>query len=151
VVGALAGINMISGAGMLDFLACQSPEKLVVDAEAIAMAKRLLAGVEPRTDTLALELFEGIAFKGDFLKQRATKELFAVEQHIPSKVIDRDSARGWQQTGSLDTWARAKERTSQLLEAYEPPQHDSGRVAEVRAMVEGLARDAGMDRVPEVW
>ena len=45
MIGALAGINMISGAGMLDFLACQSPEKLVVDAEAIAMAKRLLAGI----------------------------------------------------------------------------------------------------------
>ena len=44
LIGALAGINMISGAGMLDFLACQSAEKLVVDAEAIAMAKRLLAG-----------------------------------------------------------------------------------------------------------
>ena len=42
LIGALAGINMISGAGMLDFLACQSPEKLVVDAEAIAMIQRLL-------------------------------------------------------------------------------------------------------------
>ena len=33
LIGALAGINMISGAGMLDFLACQSPEKLTIDAE----------------------------------------------------------------------------------------------------------------------
>jgi trimethylamine:corrinoid methyltransferase-like protein len=150
LVGALAGINMISGAGMLDFLACQSPEKLVVDAEAIAMVKRLLAGVEPRTETLALELFEGIGFKGDFLKQRATKELFGVEQHIPSKVIDRDSTRGWQQSGSLDTWGRAKERTAQLLELYERPEHALDRVAGVRGLVEGLARDAGMDVVPEV-
>jgi trimethylamine--corrinoid protein Co-methyltransferase len=141
---------MISGAGMLDFLACHSPEKLVVDAEAIAMAKRLLAGVELRTDTLALGLFEGIGFKGEFLRQRATKELFGVEQHIPSKVIDRDSTRGWQQSGSLDTWQRAKERTAQLLEVYEPPEHDPDRVAEVRTMVGGLARDAGLDRVPEV-
>jgi trimethylamine--corrinoid protein Co-methyltransferase len=33
IIGALAGINMISGAGMLDFLACQSPEKLIIDAD----------------------------------------------------------------------------------------------------------------------
>jgi trimethylamine--corrinoid protein Co-methyltransferase len=150
VVGALAGINMISGAGMLDFLACQSAEKLVVDAEAIAMAKRLLAGVEPRTETLALELFEGIAFKADFLKHRATKELFQAEQHIPSKVIDRDSARGWEQSGSLDTWARAKARTAQLVDAYEPPEHNPARLAEVRGLVEDLARDAGMSSIPEV-
>jgi trimethylamine--corrinoid protein Co-methyltransferase len=43
LVGALSGINMISGAGMIDSLLCQSPEKLVIDAEGIAMAiqKRL--------------------------------------------------------------------------------------------------------------
>ncbi len=84
MVGALAGINMISGAGMLDFLACQSPEKLVIDAEGIAMAQRLLAGIEVRTETLATGLFEGINFKGDFLKQKATRELFSKEQYLPS-------------------------------------------------------------------
>jgi trimethylamine--corrinoid protein Co-methyltransferase len=149
VVGALAGINMISGAGMLDFLACQSPEKLVVDAEAIAMAKRLLAGMQVRTETLATEMFAGMDFRGDFLKQRITKELFALEQHIPSKVIDRDSMRGWQQSGSLDTWRRAKERARQLLEDYQPPQHDPEQVRELRAMVERLAQGAGMDHLPE--
>ncbi len=150
LVGALAGINMISGAGMLDFLACQSPEKLVVDAEAIAMVKRLLAGISVRTETLALEMFEGIAFKGEFLKQRATKELFPLEQHVPSKVIDRDSVRAWLQAGGLDTWARAKERTSSLLEAYERPALDPALEAELRGMVETLAKAAGMDPVPEV-
>ena len=41
VMGALGGINMISGAGMLDSLACHSAEKLALDAETIAMAQRL--------------------------------------------------------------------------------------------------------------
>ena len=41
LIGALAGINMISGAGMLDSLNCMSVEKLVLDAEAIASAQRL--------------------------------------------------------------------------------------------------------------
>ena len=41
LVGALAGVNMISGAGMLDFLACQSLEKLIFDAEVISMVKRM--------------------------------------------------------------------------------------------------------------
>ena len=52
LMGGLAGINMISGAGMLDFLACFSVEKLVIDAEAIAMTKRLLRGVSQHTQTL---------------------------------------------------------------------------------------------------
>jgi trimethylamine--corrinoid protein Co-methyltransferase len=150
LVGALAGINMISGAGMLDFLACQSPEKLVLDAEGIAMVQRLLAGIEVRTETLAIALFEGINFKGDFLKQKVTRELFQKEQHLPSSVIDRDSMRGWQASGSLDTFARAKVRTSELLAAYEKPRYTPEQDRELRTMVENLARKAGMDDLPRL-
>jgi trimethylamine:corrinoid methyltransferase-like protein len=148
LIGALAGINMISGAGMLDFLACQSPEKLVIDAEGIAMAQRLLNGIEIRTETLATALFEGINFKGDFLKQKATRELFSKEQYIPSFVIDRDSIRGWQASGSPDTFARAKVRTQELLSAYEKIGYEPEQERELRIMVEKLANNAGMDALP---
>ncbi len=148
LVGALAGINMISGAGMLDFLACQSPEKLVIDAEAIGMAKRMLAGVSVRTETLATALFKGINFRGDFLKQRVTRELFSQEQYLPSEVIDRDSIRGWQQAGSMDTFSRAKVRTGQLLSDYTRPHMNPSQEKELVGMVESLARQAGMDTLP---
>ena len=148
IIGALAGVNMISGAGMLDFLACQSPEKLVVDAEAVAMAKRLLAGLEVRTETLATGFFEGIDFKGDFLKQRLTRELFPLEQYLPSAIIDRDSVRGWQHDGSLDTFSRAKVRTAQLIREYHQPQIAIDRKAELDAIVAGLAMEAGMATLP---
>jgi trimethylamine:corrinoid methyltransferase-like protein len=135
---------------MLDFLACQSPEKLVVDAEGIAMAQRLLAGIEVRTETLATALFEGINFKGDFLKQKATRELFPKEQHLPSSVIDRDTLRGWQASGGPDTFARAKARTRELLTAYERPRYTPEQDRELRTMVENLARKAGMDALPRL-
>ena len=149
LVGALTGINMISGAGMLDFLACQSPEKLVVDAEGIAMAKRLLAGLEPRTKTLATEMFEGINFKGDFLKKKITRKLFSVEQYLPSPVIDRDSVRGWQAAGSLDTFSRAKERVKGLLSEYKHPALDVALEKEMRAHVQKSASIAGMETLPK--
>ena len=49
-LGALAGINMISEAGMLESLACFSVEKLVIDAESIASAYRLARGIEVRSN-----------------------------------------------------------------------------------------------------
>lgn len=149
LVGALAGINMISGAGMLDFLACFSPEKLVVDAEAIAMTQRLLEGVQARTETLATAMFEGINFKGEFLKQKVTRQLFAKEQYIPSMVIDRGSVRGWQEEGGRDTFSRARVRTRELLQSYQPPALPPEQLDELRAMVAGLAREAGMEKLPE--
>jgi len=148
LVGALAGINMISGAGMLDFLACQSAEKLVVDAEAIAMAQRLLAGMQEHTATLAVEMFPGIDFKGDFLKQKLTRQLFSKEQYLPSPVIDRDSVRGWQQAGGQDAFARAKAHVNHLLENYQLPPLPPEQVRELRQMVERLAQASGMDRLP---
>ena len=150
LVGALGGINMISGSGMLDFLACFSPEKLVVDAEGIAMVKRLLQGVNRHTETLALEMFAGINFKGEFLKQKATRQLFAKEQYLPSAVIDRGSIRAWQQAGGLDTFARARSRVTNLLQEYQPPQMASELRQELTRLVQRLAAQAGMSVLPQM-
>jgi trimethylamine--corrinoid protein Co-methyltransferase len=145
VIGALAGINMISGAGMLDFLACQSPEKLVVDAEAIAMAKHLLNGLQVRTGTLATAMFAGIDFKADFLKQKITRQLFRQEQYLPSNVIDRGSIRAWQEAGKSDTFTRAKTRVMELLSTYQRPAVSSTQESELRAMLKHAAREAGIN------
>lgn len=149
LIGALAGVNMISGAGMLDFLACQSPEKLVLDAEAIGMAKRLLMGIDQRTETLALEFFTAFNFKGDFLKQKLTRELFHQEQYMPSDVIDRDSIRGWQQSGAQDAFARAKYRTMELVKDYQRPDAGEKETGLVR-LVTSLAKAVGMERLPDL-
>jgi len=148
LIGALAGINMISGGGMLDFLACQSAEKLVVDAEAVGMVKRLLGGMRIHTDTLATAFFEGIDFKGDFLKQKATRTLFSQEQHLPSAIIDRDSVRGWQHGGSLDAFARAKLRVQDLLARYERPPLAVGHEVQLSEQVQSAATAVGMAHIP---
>ena len=149
MIGALSGINMISGAGMVDSLLCQSAEKLVIDAEGIAMAQRMLQGMMIHTETLATGFYEGVNFKGgDFLKQRITMKLFQKEQHMPGTVIDRDSMRGWKESGSLDTFKRAKVRVNQLLASYTRPELDPAKVAELHAFVLDLAKQAGMDELP---
>ena len=148
VIGALSRINIISGAEMLDFLACQSAEKLVIDAEAIAMARHLPAGIEVRTETMATAFFNDLDFRGDFLKQKSTRELFRSEQYIPSAIIDRNSVRGWQQEGSLDTFERAKIITTQLIKDYQRPQIALEKEKELTHMVEGLALMAGMSKLP---
>jgi trimethylamine--corrinoid protein Co-methyltransferase len=150
MIGALSGINMISGSGMLDFLACHSAEKLVIDAEGIAMAKRMLDGVNLHTDTLATGFYdEKINFKGgDFLKQKITMQLFRKEQHLPSNVIDRDSTRVWKEAGSLDTFGRAKVRVNELLASYRRPELDPAKVSRLYAFMLDLAKKAGMEQLP---
>jgi trimethylamine---corrinoid protein Co-methyltransferase len=149
MIGALSGINMISGSGMLDSLVCQSPEKLVTDAEGVAMAKRMVQGMKIHTETLATQFYEGVNFKGgDFLKQRITMQLFQHEQHMPSKVIDRDSMRGWKESGSMDTFTRAKIRVDEILASYRRPELDIAKENELHAFVLELAKKAGVEHLP---
>ena len=135
---------------MIDFLSCQSPEKLTIDAEIIGMIQHMLKGINQRTDTLATAFYEGINFKADFLKQRVTRELFPVEQYLPSNIVDRDSMRGWQNNGSLNTFDRAKLRANDLVSKYQRPEVALAHEKELVDMVSSLAREAGMDSLPEL-
>ena len=150
MIGALSGINMISGSGMLDFLACHSAEKLVIDAEGIAMAKRMVMGVRQHTETLATGFYdEKINFKGgDFLKQKITLKLFREEQHLPSSIIDRDSTRAWKAAGSLDAFGRAKLRVNELLASYRRPELDPAQESRLHAYMLDLSQKAGLDQLP---
>jgi trimethylamine:corrinoid methyltransferase-like protein len=145
VLGALAGINMISGAGMLDFLACHSIEKLVIDAEAIASAQRLLEGIQPRTESLALAMFAQAGLHGDFLKLKETRALFRSEQHFPSDVIDR----GMNVEG-LDVLGRARRRVEELLAGYQRPTIAPEREEEMLAFAQEHAGAAGLTHLPGV-
>ncbi len=136
LVGALAGIDMISGAGMLDFLLAQSAEKLVIDADAIGMAQRLLRGIATPTETLATGFFAAAGAEGRFLELEDTRRLFRGEQFLPSKVIDRSSRRAWLDAGGQDAFARARIRADELVAGHRLPELDpavaAGLVARVR-------------------
>ena len=140
LIGALAGINMISGAGMLDFLNCQSVEKLVLDAEGIAMAQRLLEGIGTPSETLALDMFRQIGLSGEFLKLKETRALFRKEQLLPSRVIDRASLRSWMDGGRSDAFTRAQARAKELIEDYQKPALSKELTAEFESIVQSTAK-----------
>jgi trimethylamine--corrinoid protein Co-methyltransferase len=141
---------MISGAGMLDFLICQSAEKLVIDAEAIAMAQRVLRGIGTPTETLATAMFAQTGSKGEFLKLKDTRRLFQSEQYLPSKVIDRGSVRVWQENGALDAFGRAKLRVKELLATYQRPALAPEVERELYAIMKREANAAGLAILPGV-
>ena len=145
IVGALAGINMISGAGMLDFLACHSIEKLVIDAESIASAQRLVAGVEARGEQLALGMFAQTGLRGDFLKLKETRALFRQEQHFPSSIIDRGG-----DPNPPDILSRARQRVDELLESYQPPEINPEVIKSLLGIAARHARDAGLGQLPGI-
>jgi trimethylamine--corrinoid protein Co-methyltransferase len=148
LMAALAGVNMVSGAGMMDFESCQSYEKLVIDAEIIGMAKRLIQGIEARDNPIALTLMRELGHRADYLAQPHTLKWFAEELYTPSSVIDRGTLDGWKRKGSKTSWQRAQDRVKELLATYEPPSISDDMRTELRDITTQAANKFGMDELP---
>ena len=147
---ALAGANMVSGAGMMDFESCLSYEKLVIDAEIIGMAKRLIAGIEGRQTPIALDIIQDLGHKAGYLGHPHTMKWFREELYIPSEVIDRDNLEAWEKKGSKSTWERAQDRVDSLLTQYQPSPISDEVKKELRDLTTKAANDAGMKKLPDL-
>jgi len=150
LLAALTGVNMVSGAGMMDFESCQSYEKLVIDAEIIGMAKRLVRGLEPREESLAVDLIRKHGHNADYLTDPHTLKWFSQEQYIPSNVIDRSAYDTWLADGGKTINQRAKARAEKLIGEYQLPGKDKGLLDELRAITAKAAAQFGMEKLPDL-
>jgi len=124
-LAALAGINNISGPGMLDFESCQSVKKLILDNEICGMALRLARGIEPREDFPSLPLFQQLLDDKHLLIADHSLRHRKLEHYLPGPVIDRSNHARWQAEGALTLGERAGRQIDKLLAGYTPWAGDS--------------------------
>jgi trimethylamine--corrinoid protein Co-methyltransferase len=150
IMAALAGVNMVSGAGMMDFESCLSLEKLVMDHEIIGMARRLVRGMDCSEDPLATAIIQQVGHKGNFLATKHTIGWFQKELFMPSAVIDRDTRQAWEEKGTRDATQRAHERVEELIGTYEPRELPSEVIKELKDITLQAAKAAGLDKLPSL-
>jgi trimethylamine---corrinoid protein Co-methyltransferase len=150
LMAALVGVNMVSSPGMLDFESCQSFEKVVIDAEIIGMARRLIAGIEVRESPIALTLMREMGHRGDYLSQSHTHRWFKKELYAPSEIIDRSSYDEWERNGAKTAFERASDRVEALVNSYEPVPVPEAVRAELHEITLHAARQSGMDNLPDL-
>jgi trimethylamine--corrinoid protein Co-methyltransferase len=149
-LAALAGVNEISGPGMLDFESCLSLEKLVLDNDICGMALRLVRGIEPHEDFPARPLFEEMLREKHLLIAKHTRRWLKTEHYFPSAVIDRANRGRWLQEGGTTLVERARREKERLLRTWQPSRLELGIKAELVQLIAAEARAHGMDRLPEV-
>jgi trimethylamine--corrinoid protein Co-methyltransferase len=120
IIGTLAGINCITGPGMLGFENCQSFEKLVIDNEICGMALRLMRDITFNDETLAFDLIKKIGPGGHFLSEKHTLKWFQIEEYLPSSVVDKTSKSRWECSEVKDAFGRAKAYVDRVLEEHHP-------------------------------
>jgi trimethylamine--corrinoid protein Co-methyltransferase len=148
LLATLGGVNVVSGPGMLDFESAQSPEKLVIDAEICAQARRLAQGIALRGDTLGLEILEGVHQREHFLDHPTTLRWFSEEVYRPSPVIDRTSrpqAEGGRPRRSED---EARQQVRRILDQPLEPVLDERLADELERIMTAAARAAGLECLP---
>ena len=146
-LAALAGVNLVSGPGLLDYLLTQSLEKLLLDHEACGQALRLTRGLERREGD-GLELFAELARARQVLGHPHTRRHWRAELGVPSPLIDRESWGDWQAAGFRDAAARAQADVERrlALPPAEPLADDV--VRELDAILAAEAARHGL-RLPE--
>ena len=148
-LAALVGTNNISGPGILDFINCQSLEKLAVDNEICGMTFSILRGTEPKEDFPALPLFQEFQREKFLIIADHTRRYLKEEIRFPSPIIDRANRGRWEEEGRTTLQERASAEVERMIREAEPSRLDDGVKAELIERMESAAMEAGMDALPE--
>jgi trimethylamine--corrinoid protein Co-methyltransferase len=150
VLAGLAGINSVSGPGMLDFESCQSLEKLVLDDEIAGMVARLRRGIEPRDDFPSQGLFEELLSEGHLLIAAHTRKHRKEQIRFSSPLIERAPLGRWREEGETTLGQRARREVERLLGAWAPSRVPDETKRALRERMGHAARAAGMADLPMV-
>lgn len=148
-LAALAGVNNISGPGMIDFESCISLEKLVLDNEMCGMTCRLIKGMEPKDDFPSVGLFRELLSEKHLLISDHTRRYIGEEFYVPGRVIDRANRGRWALEGGLSLGQRAHSEVERLLGSFEPSSLPEDVKKELVKLMEAEAKRFGQDKLPQ--
>ena len=109
LLAGIKGVNMISGAGMMNFESTQSIQKVVIDNEIAGMTYKFINGIIQRDEPIAKDLLIDLEEKTHLLSHDHTLKWFREEHYIPSLVVDRATNEEWINTGRKTIGDREKE------------------------------------------
>ncbi len=149
IIALLAGFNMISGVGALDFVNTFSLEKLVIDHEICGIALRLDRGLDFSPESLAVDLINELGPGGNYLETEHTFKHFKTEPFTPSTVVDRRERGSWDAEGKKDIFQRAQERVREIKETHSPKPLDSDREAKLDHATAEIMKELGVENLPQ--
>jgi trimethylamine--corrinoid protein Co-methyltransferase len=141
-MAALAGANLIYGAGMIESGVTFDCGQLVMDNEFARMIKHVVGGITVDDETLAVEDIAAVGPFGDFLSLDAT--LKHMRELSQPEVLDRRVREDWEERGSRDLYATCREKARDIIREHVPLQVPADVAARVHAIVEETDRAAGV-------
>jgi trimethylamine--corrinoid protein Co-methyltransferase len=149
LLAALAGVNSVSGPGMLDFLLVFSLPKLLFDDEMCAQALRFVRDTGPLDDLPVDALIDQLMADQHLIMAEHTTAHWPSELYLPSAIVDRDNREAWLRHGGKDTYQRATDEVEQRLAAYRAPHTDPALIVELERIIRsGLVDQTDLPAIP---
>ncbi len=99
LLAALAGVNSVSGPGMLDYTIAFSLPKLLLDNELCGQALQVVRPFEVLDDLPAIDLAREQLAEGNLLLAQHTLAHYRDELYLPGPIWDRQSEHSWVKGG----------------------------------------------------
>ncbi len=150
LLAALAGVNSVSGPGMLDYVLVFSLEKLVFDDELCGQALHFVREMKPVEDLPTVDLVRRLLDDQHMITADHTMKHWPNELYLPGAVIDRQNRENWAKAGAPTLAERTRQEVERRLAAYTPPEIDEGIEAEMQRIISaGLRGDDPLPEIPE--
>jgi trimethylamine--corrinoid protein Co-methyltransferase len=151
LLAALAGVNSVSGPGMLDYVLVFSLPKLVFDNEMCGQALHFIRPIEPRDDLPAGELVRHLLDEAHLIMADHTTRHWPEELWLTGPVVDRENRETWERRGSQDLQQRACEEVDRRLAAYRGLETDAAVDSEMLAIIRaGMVSPVELPALPSL-
>lgn len=145
----LAGVNSVSGPGMLDFVMTFSLPKLVFDDELCGQALRFVRESQIINDLPTVELARALLEEQHLITADHTMSHWQTQLYLPSQIYDRTTRENYAKRGGLDLRQRCTADVEKRLKQYQPVETDSAiRVEMERLIRTGLNEDSPLPEIP---
>jgi trimethylamine--corrinoid protein Co-methyltransferase len=124
LLAAIAGINSVSGPGMLDFVLTFSLPKLVFDNEVCGQSLHFVREIEVLDDLPIDDLVRDLMRDDHLITSPHTLKHWPNELYLTDPVIDRENRETWEKAGAKDLNQRAIDGVETRLAAYQPIETD---------------------------
>jgi trimethylamine--corrinoid protein Co-methyltransferase len=149
MLAALAGVNSVSGPGMLDFVLTFSLPKLVFDNEVCGQVLHFVREIRVLEDLPAADLVSYLRQNLHLITAPHTLKYWPQELYLTDPVIDRENRENWATAGSKDLYQRACEQVDRRLAAYTAFDTDAAIDAELRRLIKaGLREQSELPELP---
>lgn len=135
LLAAVAGVNSVSGPGMLDYVLTFSLGKLVFDDELCGQALHFCRDYAVMGDLPTVDLVRELLREKHLLTAGHTLNYWPKELYLPGPVFDRINRETWLQEGGRTLEERVKAEVERRLATYVSPETDPRIEAEMLAII----------------